>query len=67
MADEKSRHERLHQPLGIPFCFKGRWEVSPLSNQPPCEVCGQPRGTPMPKDEPRVEIGPRLEVEYEHE
>ncbi len=60
MPDEKERHEKLHQPVGTVYEFRGQAEWSPLSKQPLCEVCGQPRGTPMPKDEPRVVIGPRV-------
>ncbi len=61
----KERHERLHRPVGYPYVFKGREELSLFTKQPLCEVCGQLRGTLMPKDEPRVVIGERVEVEYD--
>ncbi len=49
MPDEKSRHEKLHEAEGV-YINSKTWQVFvPYSNQPPCEVCGQPRGTPMPK------------------
>ncbi len=43
----KLRHQMLHQADGVYYVFKDRTEFSPYTNQPPCEECGKPRGTPI--------------------
>ena len=47
----KMRHPLMHQADGVYVNFRGRLEFSPYSKQPPCEVCGEPRGTPIKKEQ----------------